>query len=195
MKLIKCLGVLVGGAVLASLALASTAVATTLEIAGVSQTTDVTFKGSLENSSILTDTANTFANTCIASDITAVDSTATTGAAVSGPIESLTASNCTHGPVVVDKLGTFSIERIGSITNGTVRMSGSQWTVPATVGGSTVIVNCTTSNTDIGTLTGTKSGTATLDVNAVLNCGFFLPSAKWVGSYIVTSPAGLGVTS
>jgi hypothetical protein len=33
-----------------------------------------------------------------------------------------------------------------------------------------------------------------MDINAVLNCGFFLPSAKWEGSYTVTSGSN-GVTS
>jgi len=34
-----------------------------------------------------------------------------------------------------------------------------------------------------------------MDINGVLNCGFFLPSAKWEGTYTVTSPEGLGVTA
>jgi hypothetical protein len=47
--------------------------------------------------------------------------------------------------------------------------------------------------TDVGTLTGVKEGTATMDINAILNCGFFLPSAKWQATYTVTNPANLGV--
>ena len=43
-----------------------------------------------------------------------------------------------------------------------------------------------TSNTDIGVLTGTASGTSVIHVNALLNCGAFLPSAKWEGTYNIT---------
>ena len=49
-------------------------------------------------------------------------------------------------------------------------------------------LTCTTSNTDIGTLTGVKEGNATMDINAVLNCGAFLPSAKWEGTYYRHKP-------
>jgi hypothetical protein len=100
-------------------------------------------------------------------------------------------SKCTEGSVIVDAAGTLSVERIAGTTNGTVRSNGAKVTVPSPLGSLT----CTTSNTDIGTLTGVASGKARMDVNAVLNCGFFLPSAKWEGSYVVTSPEGLGVTS
>jgi hypothetical protein len=32
-----------------------------------------------------------------------------------------------------------------------------------------------------------------MDINAVVNGGSFVPTAKWTRSYIVTSPTGLGV--
>jgi hypothetical protein len=69
--------------------------------------------------------------------------------------------------------------------------------VPSPLGGTPL--SCETgAGTHIGTLTG-KSGSvasdklATMDIHAVLNCGFLAPSSTWDGSYIVTSPEGLGV--
>jgi hypothetical protein len=86
--------------------------------------------------------------------------------------------------------GTLSIEAISGTTNGTLRSNGATVTVPSPFG----TLTCTTSNTDIGTLTGTSSFIAVIDVNAVLNCGFFIPSARWEGTYNVTG-ASLGVVS
>jgi hypothetical protein len=196
MKLTKMFG-LVAVAALALMAFASTASATTLEIAGVKQTTDVTIEATLNGSATLSDTTNSFANTCTKSTVEGNDSTSTTGTNVSGPISILSFSSCTHPTVVVHKPGTLSIDRIGETTNGTVRSSGAEVTVPATIGTSLITVNCKTSETDLGTFTGVPKATehATIHINAVLNCGFFLPSAKWVGTYTVTSPTGLGVTA
>jgi uncharacterized oligopeptide transporter (OPT) family protein len=76
-----------------------------------------------------------------------------------------------------------------------VRATGAEVTVRATVGGSLITVNCKTRNTDLGTVTGVSSGSAVMTLNAVHNCGFFLPSAKWEATYLFTGPAGLGVMS
>jgi hypothetical protein len=64
-------------------------------------------------------------------------------------------------------------------------------TTPSPVGHLT----CTTASTgtDIGKLTGVKSGKATIDISAVLNCGIL--TARWTATYLVTSPEGLGVVS
>jgi hypothetical protein len=194
MKLTKLFGV-VAVAAMALMAFASSASATTLEIKGVAQTTDVTLEATLEESALLTDTAKSFANTCTSSTVKGSDSTKTLGTVVEGPVSTLSFSGCTHEKVVVNNPGTLSVERIGVTTNGTVRSSGANLTVPGTIGGSLVSLTCTTNNTDIGTLTGVKEGSATMDINGVINCGFFLPSAKWEGKYKVTSPANLGVTS
>jgi hypothetical protein len=183
MKLTKMFG-LVAVAALALMAFASTASATTLETNGVKQTGAVTINSSLSGSATLSDTSNTFANTCKASSVSGTTSVFT--GTPSGPISTLSFSSCTHEKVVVDNKGTLSVEVIGAGTNGTVRSSGAEVTVPATIGSSIITVNCKTSNTDIGTLTGTAAGTSTIHINAVLNCGFFLPSAKWVGTYNIT---------
>lgn len=173
-------------------ALPSTASATTLETNGVKQTGAIEVRGSLKSgtSTITKDTAGAFANTCTGASFVWKDSTATTGAAVSGPITSLSFSNCTHAPLVVDTPGTLSAEWIKSTTNGTVRSSGMRITEPVTVFGNIVNATCVTENTDIGVLTGVASGSATIDVNAVLNCGSILPSVKWEGTYVTTTSTG-----
>ena len=56
-------------------------------------------------------------------------------------------------------------------------------------------MNCKTGEgTAIGNLTGVASGHATMEINATLNCGPHLSSARWTGTYTVTSPTGLGVS-
>jgi hypothetical protein len=184
MKLSKILGV-AAVAALALMAYASTASATTLETGGLKQSGAVTLEASANGSILLSATGGGFANTCTASNVLGTTSTFT-GTTVSGPISSLTFSKCTNEPVTVDAAGTLSVEAITGTTNGTVRSNGAKVTVPSPFG----TLTCTTSNTDIGTLTGVAVGTATMDINAVLNCGIFLPSAKWEGKYNLTTNGG-----
>jgi hypothetical protein len=189
MKLTKMFG-LVAVAALALMAFASTASATTLETNGLKKAEAITIEASLNGSATLSDTSNTFANTCKTSTVEGKDSTAFTATGtkpISGPVSTLSFGGCTHEEVKVDKPGSLSVEWISGTTNGTVRSTGAEVTVPATIGSSIITVNCTTSGTDIGTLKGVKEGTATMEISAVLNCGFFLPSAKWVGTYNLTS--------
>jgi hypothetical protein len=166
---------------------------TTLEVGGAIQNESVEVTASLKagTSALLQTTSGAFANTCNESHVSGKTSVFT-GGAVSGPINSLAFTNCTTSPVVVDAKGSLSVERIGSTTNGTVRSSGAKVTVPSPLGGTLTCITGT--SVDIGTLTGVKEGSATMDINAVLNCGFLAPSSTWTGTYTVTSPAGLGVT-
>jgi len=179
---------------LSAMALAATgasgASATTLEIGGTTQGSAVTVEASLASgtSAILKTTSGTFLDTCTNSEVDAKTSTFT--GTPSGAVSFLEFFNCSHTTHVVNN-GSLSIERIGSTTNGTVRSHGALVEVEATNFG--ITLECVTATTDIGTLTGTSSGHAVLHVNAVINCGFFVPSAKWEGSYTVTSPTGLGV--
>jgi hypothetical protein len=191
MKYIKILG-LAAVAAMALMAFAGSASATTLEKEGATQSGAVEINASIEpeTSAILEDTNKLTQDTCLAS--TAVGTTTTTtGASVGGPISSLTFSECTHTTHVLAN-GNLSVSRIGSTTNGTVTSSGAEVTVKSTVFGVSIVCK-TGAGVDIGTLTGTASGHATMDINAVVNCGSFVPTAKWTGSYIVTSPTGLGV--
>jgi hypothetical protein len=194
MKFTKILGV-VAVAALALMAFASTASATTLEVGGVKQSGSVAIKSSLKSgtSALLADTAGFFANTCTASAVEGSTST-TTGTTVSGPISALSFTSCATEPVTVDTKGSLSVENIAGTTNGTVRSIGAKVTVPSPFG----LLTCVTAaapGTDIGTLTGTGNSAshATMDINAALNCGSI--TAKWTGTYTVTSPTGLGVTS
>jgi hypothetical protein len=193
MKLTKILGG-VAVTVLALTASASTAWATTLEIKGVKQTGVITIQASLKAGTSLlhTDTSGFFLNTCTVSTIQGRDSTKTTGTRVEGPIEVLSfgtaATPCTEGNPLVHARGNFSVEWIKSTTNGTVRWHSGDVTTPSPFG----TLTCTTppEGTDIGILTGVASGKATLNVNAVLNCGI---TTRLIGTYTVTSPEGLGV--
>jgi hypothetical protein len=192
MKITKMFGLLAVAA-LALMAFASTASATTLETNGVKNTSAVTIEASLESgtSAVLQKTDGSFANTCTASSVIGKDSTSTTGTAVSGPVSTLTFTSCTNEKVVVDAAGSLSVENIAGTTNGTVKSSSAKVTVPSPFGSLT----CETgTGNDIGTLTGKASGQATMDINAVLNCGFLAPSTTWTGSYLVTSGPN-GVTS
>jgi hypothetical protein len=193
MKFTKLFGILVGAA-LSLMAFGSTASATTFEIKSVKQTGAITIKASLKAGTSLlhTDTFGFFLNTCTVSTIEGSDSTATTGAVVSGPISTLSfgtaATPCKEGNPTVDARGTWSFEWLKGTTNGTVRWHNADVTTPSSLG----TLTCTTpaAGTDIGILTGVAAGNATLDVNAVLNCGI---TTKLTGTYTITSPEGLGV--
>jgi len=172
--------------------LGGSASATTLEIAGVTQSKPIDFETSLTagTSAILKTTSGTFLDTCTSAFVWAASNTYT--GTVSGPVAILSFSNCSHTTHVVTN-GSLAVERIGSTTNGTVRSHGALVEVESTTFG--ITLECVTATTDVGILTGTSSGHAVIDINAVINCGFFVPSAKWEGSYTVTSPTGLGVVS
>lgn len=174
---------------------ASTASATTLELNGVAQSSSIVLTASLKagSSTLFTDTAQSQPplNTCSVSVLQASTQVAT-GTAVTAGMKVPTFETCTQGNAVADTLGTLSIERITGTTNGTVRSFGTKMTWPSSVGTLTCLTSSTT-GTDIGNITGVASGNATLDINAVLNCG--VVTARWTGTYTVTSPTGLGVTS
>jgi hypothetical protein len=192
MKITKILGA-AAVAALALMAFAGTASATTLEVNGVAQTGPVTIHATVEpeTSVLLSATGGGFANTCTESTVKGTTTSPFTAETIGGPIEVLTFGHCTNEPVVVHKPGYLTITWIKETTSGTVTSDGAEVTTPSPFGNLTCKTPAT--GADIGTLTGKSAGSATMDINAVLNCGFFLPSAKWVGSYLVTSPEGLGV--
>jgi hypothetical protein len=194
MKFSKLLGALVVAALL-SAALANTASATTAEIKGVKQTGATTIKASLKASTslLMVETVGGFVNTCIASIPSTIElkvEGSATGSTVGGGLV-FSPGFCSEQPIVTDAGGSFTIENSTGTTDGTLRSTGTQMTYPSPYGPLT----CTTSNTDLGRLTGVASGNATLDINAVINCGFFAPSVKWTATYTVTSPEGLGFTA
>lgn len=187
---------MIGLAALAAMALmavaAGSASATTLEVTGVTQNKSVTIEATLASgsSATLETTSSSFQDTCTSSTVKGKTEGTFTGATVGGKVSTLTFGNCTHGTRVVAN-GSLSVSHIAGTTNGTVRSSGAHVEVDSTTFGATL--DCTTSNTHIGTLTGVKHGKATMDINAVVNCGFFVPSALWKGTYSVTTE-GIGVS-
>jgi hypothetical protein len=188
-------------AALAAMALtafaASTASATTLEVNGNTKNAGVDFSASAESGTSwnVARTDGSLANTCTTSTIAGATSSPYHGTIVTGAVSSFTFGGCTR-TVTVDNKGHFYIEHIAGTTNGTMFSEEAEVTILTPFFGAHV--NCKPGGgTDIGTLTGKGTGgTATLDVNAVLNCGFLLPSATWKGTYNVTSTGGsLGVSA
>jgi hypothetical protein len=195
MKHLKTLGLAAVAAMALTAFAASSASATVLEVGGVDETEKVEIKASLQagSSTLLSDTSGeafgVWSNTCTTSTVTGETETGLT-TKPTGKLTSLTFSSCTR-PVTVHNPGRLYVEHIAGTTNGTVFSEEAEVTVNTPFG----TVNCKTNEgVHIGTLTGVKEGNATMHINAVLNCGFLLPSATWKGSYTVTSPSGLGVT-
>ncbi|HEY5942305.1 MAG TPA: hypothetical protein VIT89_05515 [Solirubrobacterales bacterium] len=192
MKYLKMLGIAAVAAMALTAFAASSSGATTLEVGGVPKNEKVEITASLKSgtSTTLSRTDGSLANTCTASHLSGSTESPFTGTRVTGPVSSLSFSSCDR-PVTVDKAGKLYVEHIAGTTNGTVFSEEAEVTVGSIFG----TLTCRTfEGTDIGTLTGGKEGHATLHIDAVLNCGFAVPSATWKGTYTVTSPTGLGVT-
>jgi hypothetical protein len=201
MKYLKMIG-LAGLAALAVTAFVGvgTASATTLEIAGATQNKAVTLVGSLKagTSANLKTTSGSFQNTCTGSNVHGTTEIFT-GHVVTGKLtekeNGLKFTGCANS-VTVHNAGALEVTHIAGTTNGTVFSENAEVTVFSAEFGT--YLNCKTgATTHIGTLTGVASAAAhaTLNVNAVLNCGFFVPSAKWEATYTITTPTGLGVSA
>jgi hypothetical protein len=190
MKYLKMLG-LAAIAAMGLMAFAGSASATTLEVGGVAQNKAVTIEATLASgtSAILRDKNGTTNDTCTSST---VKGTTTAFDPPSGPIGTLSFGGCSHTTHVLAN-GSLSVAWTSG-TNGTVTSSGAEVTVVSTVFGASATCK-TGAGTVVGTLTGVKTGNATMDINATtLNCGI-LGTSSWTGTYTVTSPAGLGVVS
>jgi hypothetical protein len=165
---------------------------TTLEVGGTAKNESIAIKASLKagTSSLLSDTSGFFANTCTTSTVEGKTEGSFTGASVVGGVSALSFSSCNRGNPTIHGPGSLSVEWLKGTTNGTVKSSNAIVTVPSALG----LLTCTTpaAGTDLGTLTGAASGTATVDISTVLACGI---TTKWTATYTVTSPEGLGVTS
>jgi hypothetical protein len=205
MKYLKILGLAAVAAMAMMAFTAGSASATTLEVNGVTTNDSVTITASLKPKTVavLRDTAGFSKNECSESHAHGVTEVYT-GTYVSGPLTGHTHAENTAGiepssglsfggctrPVTVERPGTLLIDWISG-TNGTVTSKEAIVKVGSAIG----TLNCNTGEgTDIGTLTGVASGHATMDINGVINCGI-IPSAKWEGTYIITTPTGLGVSS
>lgn len=197
MKYLKMLGLAAIAATALTAFTAGSASATTLEVGGEAKNSSVTISASIAagNSAILARTDGTLANTCTASTVAGATASPFTGTKVTGAISTLSWSGCSAGNPTVHQKGQLYVEHEAPTTNGKVFSENAEVTVPTSLG---FTVNCKTgAGTEVGTLTGTGDVTkhAIMHVNAVLNCGFLLPSATWKGTYTVTSPTGLGVSA
>ncbi len=192
MKL-KALGLAAAAVTVLMAFAASSASATTLEVFGVNQTGKVNIDASLSSgtSVIWARTDGSLANTCKTSTIAGYTTDPFTGSSVTGPMSSLAFNSCTR-PIVTHIAGTLHISHIAGTTNGTVSSSGAELTVSSLFG----TLPCRTgSGVDIGILKGVQGGHATMEINAVVNCGMPVPSASWKGTYTVTSETGIGVSA
>ena len=192
MKYMKMLGLLAVAAA-ALMAFAATASATTVTSNGSSYTG--TIEAESEGATTLDGVADiTCNNSTVKGSIASHGDTVT----AEGPIEEekLTFTSCNQH-VTVESEGSL-IAHATSNGNGTLTSNGAAVVVVITSLGLTC--EFTTSNTDIGTLTGSKTtgGHATLDIesSAIPRTGgsFFCgSSAKWTGSYTVTAPSSLNL--
>lgn len=117
---------------------------------------------------------------------------------IAGPVDTLTFGEC-EAEVVVLKSGSLQIhtKETSANNNGTITSSGAEVTI--TFAGFHCIY--TTSNTDLGTLTGsaTTGGNATTDISATVprtggrSGAFCGTSAGLTGSTKITSPSVLNV--
>lgn len=176
---------------------ASTASATTLEVTKVTKNESIKITASVKAATtvVLRDTFGFSANKCKESHVEGDTTGPYTATRVTGHIDTLSFAGCDH-TVEVHNPGQLMIEWTSG-TNGRVYSENARVTSYSTIHGTHV--TCTTAagpeGTLIGTLTGSEHGHAEMHINATLNCGSeHLSSAKWIGTYIVTSPTGLGVS-
>jgi hypothetical protein len=100
-------------------------------------------------------------------------------------------TGCGNAKTKVEKGGRLSFEWTRN-TEGLLRSVEAEMLIwDGNFGG---VVTCKTGNTVIGTVTGVATGSATLDVNAVLSCSA-LGTLRWEGTYLFTSPNGLGLVN
>lgn len=191
MKHLKCLGL----AVLAAMALtaflgAGPTSATTLQAGGKNLPAGSEFVTTLKSgtSSLMKDEFGTTTDTCTGSE-NRNKTTNESGAQVASNVTFQQTSSCTH-TVTVLKTGKGTIEWTSGI-NGKVTSAESEVTVQSTFFGASAVCK-TGTGTAIGTLTGSKEGHATMDVNAKINCGI-LGQGTLTSTYTVTSPTGLTV--
>lgn len=186
---------LAAGTTMALMALAvSSASATTLEIGGTTKNESIKIAGNLSagTSAVLSRTDGTTANTCTEGSGEGSMTSPYTGSKVTGPVTGFAGGGCANG-VTVHNAGKIYIEHVSGTTNGLVYSEEGEVTVETAFG---FAVNCkSNAGTTIGTLTGKASGNAVVDVNAVVNCGFLMPSATVKGTGVVKSPEGLGISA
>jgi hypothetical protein len=198
MKNLKIMGLAVVAA-MAFMALvgASTASATALYNGATKLAVGSELSASLKTgtSANLTTTEGTVLNTCTGSSLSGkVTNAGGAAATVVGSVEAknLTWSGCSN---TVATLGGGELEvHYTSGLNGTLTAKGFKVTVDGPFGSCVFTAGAAT---NMGTLTGSTTGNATMDVNAVVTreSGLCPSSARWVATYTVTKPSPLHVTA
>jgi hypothetical protein len=194
MKHVKMLG-LVAMALAAFMALAGTASATSLTSpAGTTYTS--TIKAEQAETITLTSAFGSFgAISCKKSTVEGSVEGHGASVTVTGKITKLTFTECTGGTPEspVAKPGSLELHTKEAASNGNGTLTSKSAVVPVT---GTLLGNCTfttkETGTDIGTLTGSTTTNAVLDISAVIestSCG----NGTWEGKYKVTTPSTLYV--
>jgi hypothetical protein len=193
MKSLKSLGLATAAAIaLIAFAGAASASATTIEINGVTknQSVEITASQKVGTSSLIKDEFGNTTDTCTELDLTFETESPFTTTLLGAKITALGLTKCTHTTTVLSN-GTFDIHHITGTTNGLIIWTGGEITVQSTFFGASAVCKGG-AGTTLGTLTGVKEGSATVDVNAKVNCGI-LGSSSWTGTWVITSPAGAGI--
>jgi len=195
MKYLKMLGLaVVAATALSAFAGAGTASATTMEVEGKAQNKTVAFTASLEaeTSTAFTLTNGTLVDTCKKTEFNG-DTVApyTEVTEVEATLLEFYFTECNSKATQVIKAGKLLFKFLEK-TIGTVTSKEAEITLVYKALGVSGVCK-TSTGTDIGKFTGVAAGTATLHITAVLNCGTFLPSIPWEGTYVFTSPNGLGI--
>jgi hypothetical protein len=187
MKYIKMLGLLAVSAA-ALMAFAGSASATTLTSSGGATPNIVATAGATSLDGAFTTV------TCLNSEVAGSVTGHGAGVPASGPISTLDFRECNF-PVTVNKAGTLAVHGTTTTGNGTLTSSGAEVAIHTSVG--TCVF--TTSNTDVGTVTGSNvtGGHAVLDITGKIprTAGNFLcgSSGTWTGSYTISTPSSLEV--
>jgi hypothetical protein len=196
MKYVKILGL----AAIAAMALmafgAGTASATKLCLNSLSTTAcsshlgiGGTVEGTLTGSAVLETTGGSTLDTCTGSTVSGkTTTTAATGAAVTGNVETLTWTGCTFPTTTITK-GTLEIKHISGTDNGTLTGKGQEVTINTGFFGACTYG--TGAGTDLGTVVG--GNPAKITINALVpltknESGLCPAEARWTASYTVTKP-------
>ena len=198
MRILKVLGL----AAIAATALMAVGVAGATATEFYSGTTTLgagtEIKASLEGSTSVSDTSANPIDTCLSSELkstltSAGSSTTTVSSTVSKSTVSF--SSCSSARTVIEG-GELEPHHIGGTKNATMTAKGFDWVIHV------FGVECgytMGSQTDLGTLTGSTTGNATLDINAIISKktgGFLCPSTtRLIANYTITSPTPLHVTA
>jgi len=196
MRYLKMLGV-VAVATMALAVFAGTALATELYSGATTLKAGTSINATLSGTNTLTSTEGTILDTCTGGELagkTTNSGSSTETVKIVLEATKITWGGCTN---VTSTLQGAEVEWhwLSALLHGTLTIKGLSITIQIPPFGTCVFTDGT--GTTLGTLTGSTTGNAVLDVNAVLtkSSGLCASTAKWTGTYKVTSPTPLHVTA